>query len=113
MSSKVLNCAAFRGNNPLTGEIIWNHRVSGGSEASKEKLKSLYLWDGSSNIAIIAAKLKDEKIFTCSADPRGQNGGWLFLSRPRRGQHPPDTGDRSGPGIGKTLEKVSVSTIFA
>ena len=62
MSSKVLNCAAFRGNNPLTGEIIWNHHVSGGSEAIKEKLKSLYLWDGSSNIATIAAKLKDEKI---------------------------------------------------
>ena len=59
MTSKILNCEAFQGNKPLTGETIWNHRVSGGSEAIKEKLKSIYLWDGSSNIATIAAKLKD------------------------------------------------------
>jgi hypothetical protein len=62
MSSKVLDCETFRGNNPLTGDVIWKHRVSGGSEAIKEKLKELYLWDGSSNIATIAAKLKDGKI---------------------------------------------------
>ena len=58
MSSKVLDCEPFRGNNPLTGELIWKHRVSGGSEAIKEKLKEMYLWDGSSNVATIAAKLE-------------------------------------------------------
>lgn len=62
MSSRVLDCETFRGNKPLTGEVIWKHRVSGGSEAIKEKLKELYLWDGSSSVATIAAKLKDGKI---------------------------------------------------
>jgi hypothetical protein len=64
MVSRVLDCDAFKGNNPLTGEIIWKHRVFGGSEAIKEKLKELYLWDGTSNIATIAAKLKDGKVET-------------------------------------------------
>ena len=60
--SKKLDCDAFKGNNPFTGEMIWNHRVHGGSEAIKEKLKSDYNWDGTSNVATIAAKLKEGKI---------------------------------------------------
>ena len=58
--SKPLECPVFSGNNPLTGSSIWDHRVSGGSEAIKEKLKTMYHWDGSSAVATIAAKVDEE-----------------------------------------------------
>ena len=52
----------FEGNNPLTGEIIWNHVVRGSPEM-KDKLKSVYNWDGSSTVAAVAANLdKDGEI---------------------------------------------------
>ena len=52
----------FSGNNPLTGQLIWDHKVNGGSEAIKDKLKSLYNWDGSSSEATFAAKLDADGI---------------------------------------------------
>ena len=60
--SKPLECPLFSGNNPLTGQVIWDHRVNGGSEAIKDKLKSLYNWDGSSSVASVAAKLDADGI---------------------------------------------------
>lgn len=60
--SKFLDCEVFKGNKPLTGETIWNHRVCGGSEVIKDKLKNVYNWDNTSNVASIAAKLKDGNI---------------------------------------------------
>ena len=58
--SKSLECPVFGGNNPLTGEMIWAHRVMGGSELIKEKLKESYNWDGFSSTATTAAKLDEE-----------------------------------------------------
>ena len=58
--SKPLECSVFSGNNPLTGEMIWAHRVNGGSESIKEKLISDYKWDGFSSVATVAANLDDE-----------------------------------------------------
>ena len=60
--SKFLDCEVFKGNNPLTGSMIWNQRVLGGSEVIKDKLKAVYNWDNTNNVASIAAKLKDESI---------------------------------------------------
>lgn len=60
--SKTLDCEVFKGNNPLTGNVIWAQRVKGGSEVIKEELKSVYKWDSSSNVATVAAKLKDGKL---------------------------------------------------
>ena len=60
--SKPLECSVFSGNNPLTGNTIWNHRVNGGSEVIKDKLKSLYNWDGSSSVASVAANLDADGI---------------------------------------------------
>ena len=60
--SKALECSVFGGNNPLTGDVIWAHRVNGGSEAIKDKLKSAYKWDGSSTVATVAATLDEEGI---------------------------------------------------
>ena len=57
--SKPLECAVFDGRNPLTGKLIWDHRVVG-TEAIKEKLISDYHWDGSSSVATIAANLTEE-----------------------------------------------------
>ena len=58
--SKPLECSVFNGRNPLTGKLIWDHRVNGGSEAIKKKLVSDYHWDGSSSVATIAANLSEE-----------------------------------------------------
>ena len=59
---KVLECPVFEGNNPLTGEIIWNHVVRGSPEM-KDKLKAVYNWDGYSTVAAVAANLdKDGEI---------------------------------------------------
>ena len=58
--SKTLECPVFGGNNPLTGEMIWAHRVIGGSEVIKDKLKSDYHWDGFSSTASTAAKLDED-----------------------------------------------------
>ena len=58
--SKPLECPVFEGNNPFTGKMIWDHRVNGGSEAIKEKLKTDYNWDGSSSMASIAASLSED-----------------------------------------------------
>jgi hypothetical protein len=58
--SKPLECPVFEGNNPFTGKMIWDHRVNGGSEAIKEKLKTDYNWDGSSSVASIAANLSED-----------------------------------------------------
>ena len=55
----MLDCPVFRGNNPLTGDVIWNHRVQGGSEVIKDKIKTMYHWDGSSNVASTAVSLRD------------------------------------------------------
>ena len=52
--SKTLDCEVFKGNNPLTGNVIWAQRVKGGSEVIKEELKSVYKWDSSSNVATVA-----------------------------------------------------------
>ena len=62
--SKPLECSVFDGNNPLTGEMIWAHRVNGGSESIKEKLISDYKWDGFSSVAAVAANLDDEGIIS-------------------------------------------------
>ena len=58
--SKNLECPVFGGNNPLTGKMIWDNRVNGGSEAIKEKLKTDHNWDGFSSVASIAANLSDD-----------------------------------------------------
>ena len=55
--SKPLECSVFSGNKPFTGQHIWDHRVNGGSEGIKNKLKSDYNWDGTSSVATIAANL--------------------------------------------------------
>ena len=73
--SKVLECDVFNGNNPLTGEIIWNHRVNGGSEVIKGKLKDMYNWDGSSNAATVATKLKDGKLDSWQLHLYGKSKG--------------------------------------
>ena len=59
---KVLECPVFANNNPLTGEMIWAMRTNGGSEVIKESLTNNHKWDGSSNVASIAATLQDGEI---------------------------------------------------
>ena len=51
--SKPLECVIFEGNNPLTGEIIWNQDM-------RDKLKTVYNWDGYSTVAAVAANLDNE-----------------------------------------------------
>ena len=51
--SKSLESHVFGDSNPLTGELIWQHRVNGGSEAIKEKLVSDYNLDRSSTVATV------------------------------------------------------------
>ena len=58
--SKTLECSVFGGGNPLTGKLIWDHRVGVGTNAIKEKLISDYHWDGSSSVATIAANLSED-----------------------------------------------------
>ena len=57
--TKVLDCPVFGGNNPLTGDVIWKHRIQGGSEVIKERLKDMYNWDGSSNVASTVVNLQE------------------------------------------------------
>ena len=65
----------FEGNNPLTGEVIWKHRVNNVSDL-KDKLKTSYQWDGYSTVATIAAKL----------DPDGIIASWhLYIFGKSRG----------------------------
>ena len=58
--SKTLECSVFDGRNPLTGKLIWDHRVGVGTKAIREKLISDYHWDGSSSVATIAANLSED-----------------------------------------------------
>ena len=58
--SKPMECSVFDGNNPFTGEMIWDHKVTGGPEAIKNKLKTGYNWYGSSSVATLAANLAEE-----------------------------------------------------
>ena len=62
--SKSLECPVFGDNNPLTGDIIWKHRVNGGSEAIKQKLIDDYNWDGYSTVATVACTLDDDGLIT-------------------------------------------------
>ena len=78
--SKILECEVFKGNNPLTGLTIWNQRVNGGSEVIKDKLKTTYKWDGTSNIASIAAKLKEDTIDGWQLHLYGKSKGVKFES---------------------------------
>ena len=57
--SKLLECPAFEGNDPLTGELIWQHRIQGGSENIQDSIKTMYSWDGSNNMGCVAVNLKD------------------------------------------------------
>ena len=84
--SKPLECSVFSGNNPLTGEVIWDHRVNGGSEAIKDKLKSLYNWDGSSSVASVAAKLDADIVGQLSAASTAPFGDmcWRLFQRFQR-----------------------------
>ena len=50
----------FKGNKPLTRDIICDHRVAGGSEVIKEFLREKHNWDGHSPVATTAAKLTEE-----------------------------------------------------
>ena len=73
--SKYLECPVFEGNNPLTGEVIWKHRVNNVSDL-EDKLKTSYQWDGYSTVATIAAKL----------DPDGVIASWhLYIFGKSRG----------------------------
>ena len=60
--SKTLECAVFEGNDPLTGDTIWQHRIADGSDQISDNLKSIYNWDGVGNIGAVSAKLKDGEI---------------------------------------------------
>ena len=62
--SKCLECPVFSDNNSLTCDIIWKHRVNGGSEAIKQKLIDDYNWDGSSTVATVACTLDDDGLIT-------------------------------------------------
>ena len=58
--SKPLECSVFEGRNPLTGKLIWDHRVGVGTEAIKEKMVSDYHWNCSSSVATIATNLTED-----------------------------------------------------
>ena len=47
---KPIECSVFSGNIPLTGKVVRDHRVNGGSEVIKDKSKSIYNWDGPSSV---------------------------------------------------------------
>ena len=73
--SRYLECPVFEGNNPLTGKLIWKHRVKNVSDL-KDKQKTSYQWDGSSTVATVAAKL----------DPDGVIASWhLYIFGKSRG----------------------------
>ena len=78
--SKVLECHVFEGNSPLTGDLIWQHRVSGGSVGVKDKMKSHYKWDGTTNVAAVSAGLKDGDLDTWNLHLFGKSKGVKLAS---------------------------------
>ena len=78
--SKLLECPAFEGNDPLTGDLIWQHRIQGGAENIQESIKTKYSWDGSSNVASVAVNLKDGILDTWQLNLFGKTKGTKLAS---------------------------------
>jgi hypothetical protein len=73
--SKILECQVFEGNDPLTGDIIWQHRIAEGCDSIKDKLKSVYNWDGTTNIGTASVTLKDGELDTWHLHLLGKSKG--------------------------------------
>ena len=80
LKSKALDCPVFKGNNPLTGELIWASRVRGGSECIKEYLRSKNNWDGSSNVVAVAAQMEEDRINGWQLHAIGKRKGYKLDS---------------------------------